>query len=30
MRLFHVSEEKDIGVFYPRIPKRKELDQTQL
>lgn len=29
MRLFHVSEEKDIGVFYPRIPKRKELDQTQ-
>ena len=29
MRLFHVSEEKDIGVFYPRIPKRKDLDQTQ-
>ena len=28
MRLFHVSEQPDIQVFQPRIPTRKELDQT--
>ena len=26
MRLFHVSEESDIEVFHPRLPKRKDLD----
>lgn len=26
MRLFHVSEEKDIDVFVPRKPDRKDLD----
>lgn len=26
MRLFHVSEEHDIGIFYPRLPSRKDLD----
>ena len=26
MRLFHVSEEPDIRVFEPRLPKRKDLD----
>ena len=26
MRLFHVSEEPDIQVFEPRLPKRKDLD----
>ena len=26
MRLFHVSEEPDITVFEPRLPKRKDLD----
>ncbi|MFJ7734489.1 DUF6886 family protein [Lysinibacillus sp. NPDC097231] len=28
MRLFHVSEESDISVFYPRIPNRPDLDAT--
>ena len=28
MRLFHVSEEADIEVFEPRLPKRKDLDQS--
>ncbi|MBQ4089098.1 MAG: hypothetical protein IJC56_04360 [Clostridia bacterium] len=28
MRLFHVSEEADIKVFEPRIPARKDLDQS--
>lgn len=28
MRLFHVSEEPDIQVFEPRLPKRRDLDQT--
>ncbi|MDR6549926.1 DUF6886 family protein [Paenibacillus qinlingensis] len=26
MKLFHVSEEKDIAIFHPRIPTRKDLD----
>lgn len=26
MRLYHVSEESDIQVFHPRLPKRKDLD----
>ena len=26
MRLFHVSEESDIQVFAPRLPKRKDLN----
>ncbi|WBW97814.1 hypothetical protein [Oceanirhabdus sp. W0125-5] len=29
MRLFHVSEEKDIKVFEPRLPYRKDLDQSK-
>ncbi len=29
MRLFHVSEEKNINVFEPRIPYRKDLDQSK-
>jgi len=29
MRLFHVSEESDISVFVPRIPTRKDLDQSK-
>ena len=29
MRLFHVSEEPDIPRFVPRIPLRKELDQSK-
>lgn len=29
MRLFHVSEEDDISVFVPRIPTRKDLDQSR-
>ncbi|WP_377890197.1 DUF6886 family protein [Alkalihalobacillus sp. R86527] len=29
MRLFHVSEESDIDVFEPRIPTRKDLDQSK-
>ena len=28
MRLFHVSEEKDIQVFEPRLPSRSDLDKT--
>ena len=28
MRLFHVSEEANIGVFYPRIPERNDLDKS--
>ena len=28
MRLFHVSEESNIEFFEPRLPKRKDLDQT--
>ena len=28
MRLFHVSEEADIQVFEPRLPKRQDLDPT--
>jgi len=28
MRLFHVSEEANIEVFNPRIPARKDLDQS--
>ena len=28
MRLFHVSEEMDIEVFYPRLPTRDDLDPT--
>jgi len=28
VRLFHVSEEPDIQVFVPRLPKRKDLDQS--
>ena len=26
MRLFHVSEEGNIDIFYPRLPTRKDLD----
>ncbi|BCJ96657.1 hypothetical protein acsn021_42260 [Anaerocolumna cellulosilytica] len=26
MRLFHVSEESSIKIFYPRLPLRKDLD----
>lgn len=29
MRLFHVSEEPNIDKFIPRIPYRKELDQSK-
>lgn len=28
MRLFHVSEEPDIQVFYPRLPTRTDLNQN--
>jgi len=28
MRLFHVSEEPNILLFEPRLPKRTDLDQT--
>ncbi len=28
MRLFHVSEEANIEVFYPRIPTRNDLDKS--
>lgn len=28
MRLFHVSEEKDIAVFEPRFPTRTDLDKS--
>ena len=26
MRLFHVSEDSNVGIFHPRLPRRKELD----
>jgi len=26
MRLFHVSEDPNVGVFHPRLPRRTELD----
>ncbi|WP_445491086.1 DUF6886 family protein [Niallia sp. 03133] len=29
MQIFHVSEENDIQVFHPRLPNRKDLDQTK-
>ncbi|SFJ58730.1 MULTISPECIES: DUF6886 family protein [unclassified Bacillus (in: firmicutes)] len=29
MRIFHVSEENHIQVFYPRIPTREDLDPTK-
>jgi hypothetical protein len=29
MRLFHVSEESDIEKFVPRIPYRKDVDQSK-
>lgn len=28
MRLFHVSEEANIEVFYPRTPARNDLDKN--
>jgi hypothetical protein len=28
MRLFHVSEEGNIDIFYPRLPVRKDLDSS--
>ena len=28
MRLFHVSEEADIKIFEPRVPKRNDLDKN--
>lgn len=28
MRLFHVSEEPNINIFEPRLPKRKDLDRS--
>lgn len=28
MRLFHISEEKNIRIFEPRIPDRDDLDKT--
>lgn len=28
MRLFHVSEEDSIEIFYPRTPNRNDLDKT--
>jgi len=28
MRLFHVSDDPYIEIFYPRFPRRKELDQN--
>ena len=28
MKLFHVSEEADIEIFYPRIPARSDLDKN--
>ena len=28
MKLFHVSEDADIDIFYPRLPKRNDLDKT--
>jgi hypothetical protein len=29
MRLFHISEESDIDVFVPRIPKRKDINNSK-
>jgi hypothetical protein len=29
MRLFHVSEESDIEKIIPRIPYRKDVDQSK-
>lgn len=29
LRLFHVSENPTIEIFYPRIPKRQDLDTTK-
>jgi hypothetical protein len=29
MRLFHVSEENGIGIFYPRPPARDDLDKNK-
>ena len=29
VRLFHVSEESDITVFHPRVPKRRDLDPAR-
>ena len=29
MRLFHVSEESNIEIFVPRIPYRKDVDQSK-
>lgn len=29
MRLFHVSEERDIKIFQPRIPDREDLDKNK-
>lgn len=29
MRLFHVSEESDIEVFHPRIPRRTDIDNSK-
>lgn len=29
MKLFHVSEEKDIPIFNPRLPSRKDLDTNK-
>ena len=28
MRLVHVSEEADIKIFEPRVPKRNDLDKN--
>lgn len=29
MRLFHVSEERDISIFHPRLPTRKDMDPNK-
>lgn len=29
MRLYHVSEEANIGIFNPRIPDREDLDKSK-
>jgi hypothetical protein len=29
VRLFHVSEENDIPIFIPKLPERKDLDQSK-
>ncbi|CAH1195341.1 hypothetical protein PAECIP111891_00656 [Paenibacillus allorhizoplanae] len=29
MKLFHVSEEKNISIFNPRLPSRQDLDPTK-